>query len=462
MARLPRYLQQVVPTGGRRAVAADSGGDRGLGSLGKALGQVEDAAIQIHQTNELRKADAANVKASTELGNFALDLDADSDYETHFERFNKHAEKVKAEATKNVSGDVAKRLNNKLDATIAKMGISVRKSSVVKMAQVGRAELTENLNELAALGGRIPGARDATLLEGFTSISTNQSLGILTPIQAEAERSAFLKNTFLSEIDANPSTATALIPEFQNEDYRNHLDGQDIRALTNAARITQANYEKGLVAHAKSKNDVIQNQFLELHEGGDLTPAIVLSSDLPAFGSGSKDTFLRMLDSSASGGAANPSVFANTMARVLNGSIRSEDEMLPLIGNGLTTGNYMTLRGVLNDPLNEDKKNVLTGAKGMITGSSAFMADPDGDELYMKFTFALDDALEEGEKAGKSRRSMLNPSSKDYIVDDVMNTGPYLRTIQEKTASMLKAARRKEGSAEADRLSPREFLEANP
>ena len=40
MPEIPRYLQQVISTGGRRAGTADFGGDRGYGAIGQALGLV--------------------------------------------------------------------------------------------------------------------------------------------------------------------------------------------------------------------------------------------------------------------------------------------------------------------------------------------------------------------------------------------------------------------------------------
>lgn len=455
MPRLPRYIQQVIPTGGRNASAADFGGGEGLVAIGQALGQVEDTAEKLFRLDSVRKANAASVKASTELGNFALDLESDPDYDTHEERFNEYAEKVKAEASKDVRyRDVAKQLDTQMDYRIGQMGISVRKNAVSQMVAVGRADLSENLTELAAMGAKNPEAREETVVEGFKTISITQSLGFITPPEAAVKKSNFIKDVFLHEMDANPAIAESLIADIHDEDYAKHLDAQDIRALTNAARTTQANYEANLIAKDKAHIEAVQNDMLARHEAGELTPPQILASDLPAFGLGSKQTFLKMQEGTA---GTDSSVFANTMGRVLSGSVQTADELLPLIGHGLTPANFMTLRGVLEDPLNSDMKRVLTGTKSMITGSTFSMVDPEGDRLFMEFTFVLNDALDEGEKAGKSRRAMLNPSSKDYIVEKVMT--PYRRTTTEKVNSIVEGMRLRDTETPKVKLTEEEFLE---
>jgi|GEM_PF-2593456 len=201
--------------------------------------------------------------------------------------------------------------------------------------------------------------------------------------------------------------------------------------LRNADRIEANRREDEVRKAMEAERAATQNDFLERlvspndENGGPLTTKDVLGSKLDAFGKGSKQTFMELIDKKASGtdiNRTNPTVFNSLFSAVQQGRITVSADLLPFVGNGISPSDYRSLQRDIEDirapemkVLAAVKKDFFAAAKSRITGSTLIRNDTRGDEKFYEFKRAFDQSFTRKVEAGADPMDLLDPTHKDYM-----------------------------------------------
>lgn len=199
--------------------------------------------------------------------------------------------------------------------------------------------------------------------------------------------------------------------------------------------VADARTQRILAAQADTiSNQKTQNDFLTLMQQGKLTSADVINSDLKPFGTGSKDEFLRMLNTN--GGSAGPddsATFQSLFDRIHlpdgdPNKITDPNMLNAYFGHGIGTiptldrlRSEITMRNTPDGQIESDlKKGVYDAAKAALVKGSPIsgFSDPNdfvGREQLQKYSAWFDRAYKDGRVNGKSMYDLLDPSSKDYL-----------------------------------------------
>lgn len=273
------------------------------------------------------------------------------------------------------------------------------------------------------------------------------------------------KNAIRGWIDLNPTFAKQRL---ESEDFgmvggelRHQLSGEIDQAIR--GQDVEKERRKRIQADALQKQQLAtQNDFLIKMNENKLSAQDILKSNLEPFGSGSKDQFIRMLESENKNGGilkTNPEVFFNLFSRINlpdgdPNKISVEGDLNEYLGRGVSYEDLNKLRDEVTGGKTEKgriegelRKQLFEVAKGQLSKANAFtgVRDPEGDERMLSFTMFAYDQIKEAQKEGKPIRDLLNPKSKDYLGNFI---GNYKRTPQEIIRSMSQEFQKKKGPPE--------------
>lgn len=210
-----------------------------------------------------------------------------------------------------------------------------------------------------------------------------------------------------------------LSPELKHQLYGEAE--QEIRGR----RAEKRQYEEDQKRQKEEQREVVRNKLLEKLVDGKLTPKDILRADLDAFGSGSKNQFLSLLEAKQRDDEANSPAFRSALKDIWKGDLRDENVLMEKAVNGELSYKQMnTLRAELQGRRSEAgrheaelKEGVIDIAEGLLTKSNpmAGIRDPKGDIQLQKFMAFFLNEYGEQRKAGKSALELLDPDSKDYL-----------------------------------------------
>lgn len=209
------------------------------------------------------------------------------------------------------------------------------------------------------------------------------------------------------------------------------------------------------------------------NEDGALTRQEVIASDLPAFGVGSKATFLDMLDQDpAATQKTDPAVYNDLFLRIQDGQITDEAELLPFVGQGLKPSDVRLLGqdiAAMNKPAETAEEeyqkatddllgDFLKAAKSQLDLTTLFGKDPKGSELFYRFNFIAKRRYDAAVKAGEDPLTLLDPTSKDYL-GKLLSAPPFKRTPRDIMNSQLEALRGLSGTPDENARQPGESID---
>lgn len=255
-------------------------------------------------------------------------------------------------------------------------------------------------------------------------------------MQTELAKSAVRGWTNLNPEDAKAQLNQGLWDEMFDGDVKKQMLGEVDTAI-NAKRIEQermrAEAEKAKVEQQK----VTQNTFLSKMVKGQLSTKEILNSNLEAFGSGSKEQFLRMVEEDAKAPIKTDSAtFTSLFERIHlpDGDpkkILDENELNQyVIKRQLTMEDLNRLRSEIQgkntqagDIESRMRNQLLEVGKQRLVKSNPMLGikDPEGELQYAKYLQYVQDEFETQRKAGKSARQLLDPNSTDYIGHGLSN-----------------------------------------
>lgn len=219
---------------------------------------------------------------------------------------------------------------------------------------------------------------------------------------------------------------------------------QNIRADMVAQQQSAANADKQL----KAQQDSTMNGMLDKMIDGKLTVQDVRNDRTLTFSQ--REQVLNGLNSQSNKiDKTDPGMFSAVFDRIHApdgdpNKITDPDDLNKYMGQGIGFADLQKLRGELagkGTPEIEQKKDFLTQAKGMISGSSMIAKDPEGDRQYYNFQAAFQQKYDAAKKAGKDWTTLLDPSSKDYMGTMI---NQYIRSPQQQITDQ---ARRMAGGA---------------
>jgi len=423
--------------------------------IGSAIGELapgfESIALKIKAREDKlasaqRTVDLSNAQAEAERRYFELqsDLEKDTDYRTHGDRFRENAENISMEIAANLEDEKTRMAFQAWNATRSvSFEHKVRSSADTSRINQGKSDIEKNMGKLSELMATAQTPEEKMEYETRMRQLMMGSTGtFFTGPDAEKELDKNLRRSNLLElndiIQANPELAKRQLKEGRFEfltaedvDKAEKSIATAVDAIETDRRKAESDAEK---AEKKRIVELQNDYFLRSQTEEGVTAKEILASDLPAFGKGSKKAFLKIIEEQNNGlinyNKTNSKVFNDFMERILlpDGSpekITDRTDIYESVGRGLKRedGDWLiNLIDNLQKPDSEEKrtldqqKEFFKTIKGVIQGATMFGAsDPRGGEHYYRFMFdvrALHDRLV---KDGKDPSILYNPNSKEYV-----------------------------------------------
>lgn len=218
---------------------------------------------------------------------------------------------------------------------------------------------------------------------------------------------------------------------FLDADNKAALLGQADQAIR-AKEVEAARLKKAQEDALEAEREKTRQDMLVKFVGKQLTVAEVLESNLEAFGEGSKDTFLDMINvrlKDSDKVKSSPHRVMDLFERIHlpegdPKKLVNEKELYKFFGNGLDERDIDWLRGEIQGArsaegraLSDMKKQVFNTAKNRLTTSNEFIGivDPIGDENYSRFLLLFQQEWEREIENGVPAVDLLNPDNPKYI-----------------------------------------------
>lgn len=271
-------------------------------------------------------------------------------------------------------------------------------------------------------------------------------------LKAQSE-TQFAKSAIRGWINLDPNIAKA---QLQSGKWDNYLTGdlkyqldKEADMGLHAQQIEAKRQQDAAAQQLAQQQTQTQDQFLSKLYTNGLSTKDVLHSNLDPVGSGSKEQFLKMIETAQSQKIkTDPSTFINTWNRIhlADGDpqkITDENQLNGLLGKGLTLPDIQQMRTEIQGKKTQSgqieadlKKNFLETVKGQLTHSNPMlgMKDPQGDMQYQSFISKFLPAYDAAKKSGKDPTTLLDPTSPDYM--GKMAT-PFVRSPQQIIHSMV-------------------------
>ena len=239
MAKLQFYRQRTTP----QVIAPDVRGlariESPAAQIAESIGQLARIGAEINEKRRATKLDDLNAKATTELNNFVLSLETDTDYETQIERYDQRVQEIE-NRVKEEAGDDSRLFNAwRREFTVP---VTARSFDVRKRAQQGivgkeRAALDDRLYQFSQLpGSGNPELDSYAISQGILALDNALANGFITPEEEANLRQAFQRNANMASANkAIADNPDAFIVAVEAGQFGN-LSNEDRNDLINKAR----------------------------------------------------------------------------------------------------------------------------------------------------------------------------------------------------------------------------------
>lgn len=258
-------------------------------------------------------------------------------------------------------------------------------------------------------------------------------------------------------IHMNPELAKR---QLESGRWGEYLDADNAHALMKEAEMgirakeLESERAKKKAEEAKDKHyRAVQNEFLIKMERGELTTQMVVESDLPPFGMGSKQQFLELIHRDVVGdvtGKTDPRLFNRLMERVYlpddnPKKLRDENEVMGYLLNGLDGQGARLLRRAIRDArtpegklASEAQAKLLKEVKPRIVEWKLFGTDKEGERQMGLYTEYVASEMQRAMESKENVMELFDPRSKKYLgAPEVVNrfaTTPQQRARQQADA----------------------------
>ena len=247
------------------------------------------------------------------------------------------------------------------------------------------------------------------------------------------------KSAVQGVIRLDPNIAMKQLTSSQWDAY---LDADAKHALQTEARVGIA----GLDAEARRREaeaerlrkkevEATNQQMVELYSTKSLTAPMVLKSNLPATGEGSKEHWIKMIEAQNKEHheapiKKDPRLFVDTLQQIRQGKITSTTQIEDLFaqsaqrGSGLTWDDtkqlrqeFIDMRTPEGEKLGKQVDAFLASRKPLIDKSNPMMGkiDPTGGLKYYDYLEMVQSRIAEYKRDGKDPRTLLDPKSPEFL-----------------------------------------------
>lgn len=459
--RIHDYTADVNPSGPldlRQAREADTGGvGNALATLGNTVSQVGQ---QIHQRD-----------AQSEISDLTADMaQAHADQTIALSDTIKNADPADPNVASNFMDKYDESMGNigdnletpEAQSYFSKMNAHMRAQfqigAVKGQAALAGENAAQNYNTTVSSNSTSlvndPTQFDSVLAQHGAAIgalrdSHNLAQGDVDGMESEGE-TTLAKSALQGWINPtgmnSPETAIALLKAGKFDDY---LDGDEKTAAIKEAetgiraKTIEANRQQSVQDQVSvDQIDKTQNNFLQKLSNNTLSNSDIFNSNLPAFGSGSKDQFLKMIDAQTAGpNETDADTYHSLVSRVFapDGDprkITDPNVLNTYIASGdLSVADGAQLRSQIQktpDGKREQqlKANFLKIAQANLIKPDALgMKDPQGQEQYQAFTSDFLPAYDKARAGGATAQQLLDPKSPMYMGNMIR---PYIKSPQDK------------------------------
>jgi hypothetical protein len=438
--RIDEVLPSVKPAGPteqRRPTAEEFGGGTGLERLGQGVTQFAESVYKREEQEETTNLHVEMSKAHADWTNHIQErvqkeeLDTQQVMTDYDEYMGKLGENIQTRGAQNYFQTTSAELRSHfLERSMAAQtelaGIKAKESYTQSLNfqtstllndpssfEMAKLMHDQNIDQLVENGGLPAKAAERLKVAGQTKLAEGAIRGWigLDPDNTEKELKEGKWDQFISG------------------DLKHQLFSE-IRQTKAAQLIDQERQLKAQEKAVKAQQEVTQNKFLENMVSGKLTAKDVLKSNLDAFGSGSKEQFLKMLETSGNDKIkTDAGTFTSLFDRIHAGEddphkIRDENELNSFLGRGLTFEDLQKLRGEVQGRKTQDgeiesemKKGVLNIARQKLVKANPMLGitDPDGEAQYQRYMNFFLNEFSAQKKQGKTATQLLDPDSPDFL-----------------------------------------------
>ena len=490
MPRIKEYTSQVggpqeLPLSqvSRQAFASDfSGAGVGASIAGRGLQQVAEDGVAIQRMIDDQKARKEVTDVAVELARF----NASAAHEL------KNAETSGALDDEAFTETYMSRISTNMDLVGQKFETAAGRQAWER----GAAEMTGHY--LIAAGesySKAAGIKAVSQAKDFVDVSRNTLMN--DPFQFERVEQGVAnaindKNGVFAHMPANirdeflRTTKTELaksavqgvirldpniaMKQLNSDQWDPYLDADAKHALQTEARVGIA----GLEAEARRREaeaerlrkkeiEATNQQMVEHYSTKSLTAPMILNSNLPATGEGSKEHWIKMVEAqnkehNEAPIKKDPRLFVDTLQQIRQGKITSTTQIETLFaqsaerGAGITWEDTKQLRQEFVDmrtpegaKLGAQVDAFLTSRKPMIDKSNPMMGkiDMTGGIKYYEYLSMVQDRVAEYKRDGKDPRTLLDPKSPDFLgAPEIVNQyRPTLKESAEAVAEDFKRGR---------------------
>lgn len=232
MPGLPIYQQRTqTPSGPQLArinpnAAAAQG--QGLGAIGQALAGTADLLTRLKANERAQQVAGLAADSELQLAKVAQDLQVDTDYGTHIERYQAAVKDLDAKVSSSVQDKaVVKLWRQDFQQQALRRELDVRKTAITGMVGVQKAQLDGTLASFSSLAGEDPENDNVLREKGRLAIETAFANGVLSPTEAmdmsQRYRSDIIGARVRRDISTDPDGA---VHRLLTGDYTD-LSGED-------------------------------------------------------------------------------------------------------------------------------------------------------------------------------------------------------------------------------------------
>lgn len=450
------------PAQTRRATGEDFGAAIGQGAqaLGQATSQAGEMLQKRAEQSERSDLNAKMAKFHADMTNEWQETlrTADPADKTVAEKFNKKVDDQLGQ----IEGDISTRGGQ----LYFKQAASELQGHFSVTAAHGQAELagikakqdyTQSLNDRSSAVINDPSSFELAKQQHSDGLSNLVATGGLSIEAAEKLKTTgereLAKSAIRGWIKVDPKFAQQ---QLDGGKWNTYIDGDvkhqmfgEVKVAEAGARADEERQQKEADRIMREKQEKTQNDFLQKLTSNSLSAKEILGSNLDAFGSGSKEQFIKLIEENSKGGVkTDPGTYISLFERIHSPEgdpkrIGNENDLNQYFGHGLNMESLNALRGEVQGKKTIDgtteselKKGVAEIAKGMLTKSNPMtgIRDSEGDTQYLKFmTYFLKTYAEERQK-GKSPIDLLGPDSPNYLGKQIRN---YVRSQDQIIKDMI-------------------------
>lgn len=450
MPVIKSYEQRIRnpgPVGGERLSAQDVGAATGsaVAQLGRDVSSAAGVINQRLEQEDVSRLNSLLSKASAEIAVEAKERVASTPIEsyetidTSFKDFQKGVDDRISKIGEQISTAAGRKYFDDVSTDIKMRALQLSfagqadlksyksakdfESSVFNLANAAKADptsyelqknlLQKNIDTLVAskLISQVDGDKLKQSGEETLAKSTLRGWAELEPELAKAKLNGGAFDDVL-----NPDAKRTILREIETAESAKEIEALRLEKL----------HEKKLEA----EREVTKNTFLQKLSEGNLSTKEVLSSNLTAFGGGSKDQFLKLMKREQQSGPpkTDKSVYIDLFKRINAPEsdpkkIRSSDELEYWMAQGrLSYESLQQLRrelqgdGTVEGQIEKDLKGQFVKMAGQKIGVSEFgLRNPKGEENLLAFLSYFSNEYARQRQAGKSPTELLTPGSKDYL-----------------------------------------------